>query len=182
MGTRRSVTSPCSRPRPSPRAPHTAPQARWAQAEYRLLRHAAVAGWCTRLEAGLAPAQREASNQWRLLLVTGWPLIHEPDREIAYLALSHRTEYHSAVAGPAVSAGSQLSPADVRALLRRACYYLAEDAADDPPGMPRPATRSRTCCGPARAALRYPGGPGMRSPGTWISPTSSMMPTGSVPC
>ncbi|HEX9542029.1 MAG TPA: hypothetical protein VGA04_28190, partial [Streptosporangiaceae bacterium] len=104
--------------------------------------------------------------------MTGWPLIHEPDREIAYLAqypelaraidltrdrsygqvhppwavvlhvpgfaaehaLSHRSEYHSAVAGPAVSAGSQPSPADVRALLRRACYYLAEDAADDPPG------------------------------------------------
>jgi hypothetical protein len=158
----------------APGAAYCSP-AMWAQAEYRLLRHAIVAGWCNRLEAGLAPTQHESSDQWRLLLVTGWPLTHEPDREIAYLAqypelaratdltrdrsygqahppwavvlhvpgfaaehaLTHRSDYHSAVAGPVVPAGSQPGLADVRALLRRACYYVAEDAADDP-GQPLP--------------------------------------------
>lgn len=63
--------------------------AAWAQAEYRALRQAVALGWCQRLDAALAQVEPEAADvpgKWRLPLITGWPLVAERDRELAYLA------------------------------------------------------------------------------------------------
>jgi hypothetical protein len=63
---------------------HTTPAA-WATAEFRAVRARIVAGWCTRLDAALHGARPGVGGGERLLLVVGWPITAEPDREIAYL-------------------------------------------------------------------------------------------------
>ncbi|HEX8631611.1 MAG TPA: hypothetical protein VF755_25925, partial [Catenuloplanes sp.] len=68
----------------TPAAGHTGPAA-WAAAEYRLVRRHIVDGWCARLAAALHDGQAHSGGGDQLLLVAGWPIINEPDREVAYL-------------------------------------------------------------------------------------------------
>jgi hypothetical protein len=63
--------------------------AEWASAEYWALRHAVALRWCERLEAALIQVEAEAdevTGQWKLLLIAGWPLTADRDRDLAYLA------------------------------------------------------------------------------------------------
>jgi len=62
--------------------------AAWAHAEYRSVRETVARRWCQRLEAALSEVEADAaevSARWRLLLIVGWPLTAERDRELAYL-------------------------------------------------------------------------------------------------
>jgi hypothetical protein len=63
---------------------HPSPAA-WAAAEYRLVRRRVVEGWCARLAAALHDGHLHSGDGDQLLLVAGWPITHEPDREVAYL-------------------------------------------------------------------------------------------------
>lgn len=68
----------------TPATGHASPAA-WAVAEYRLLRRQVVDSWCARLGTALHDGQGHTDGGDQLLLVAGWPIINEPDREIAYL-------------------------------------------------------------------------------------------------
>lgn len=68
----------------TPATGHASP-AEWAAAEYALVRRHIVAGWCTRLDTALHDGQFHTGDGDQLLLVAGWPIISESDREIAYL-------------------------------------------------------------------------------------------------
>ncbi|MEV6927570.1 hypothetical protein AB0M46_24130 [Dactylosporangium sp. NPDC051485] len=63
---------------------HASPAA-WAAAEYRLVRRHVVDAWCTRLAAALHDGHLHSGDGDQLLLVAGWPIINDPDREVAYL-------------------------------------------------------------------------------------------------
>jgi len=66
----------------TPPGGHPGPAA-WAAVEYAAIRRQIVAGWCTALTTLLEdPAQPDGQ---RLLLVAGWPVVSERDRELAYL-------------------------------------------------------------------------------------------------
>ncbi|RSM44741.1 hypothetical protein DMB66_52015 [Actinoplanes sp. ATCC 53533] len=68
----------------TPSTGHATPAA-WAAAEYRLARRHIVDGWCARLGAALHDGQMHTGGDDQLLLIAGWPIINEPDREVAYL-------------------------------------------------------------------------------------------------
>lgn len=69
----------------TPPGAHPSPAA-WAAEEYRALRHRTAAGWCDRLDTALRHAQHTAERDTeQLLLVGGWPITSEQDRELAYL-------------------------------------------------------------------------------------------------
>lgn len=63
---------------------HASPAA-WAAVEFQLVRRHVVDGWCTRLAAALHDGHLHSGDGDQLLLVVGWPIINEPDREVAYL-------------------------------------------------------------------------------------------------
>jgi hypothetical protein len=68
----------------TPPAGHDTPAA-WAAAEYRVVRRHVVDDWCARLGTALQDGQTHFGGGDQLLLVAGWPIIWEPDREVAYL-------------------------------------------------------------------------------------------------
>jgi hypothetical protein len=69
----------------TPAGGHATP-ADWAAAEFTEVRRRLVALWCARLNTVLHEAHLHAGDTEQLLLVAGWPITFEPDREIAYLA------------------------------------------------------------------------------------------------
>ncbi|WP_433221440.1 hypothetical protein ACQP00_20645 [Dactylosporangium sp. CS-047395] len=64
-------------------AGHASPAA-WAAAEYQLLRTHVVDIWSSRLAAALHDGHLSSGDGEQLLLIVGWPIVNEPDREIAY--------------------------------------------------------------------------------------------------
>jgi len=82
--------------------------AEWAHAEYQAVRAVTTRRWHRRLEAALAEVHDqadEATGQWRLLLIMGWPPAAERDRELAYLA--HYPELLRTPQVPTPASGSE---------------------------------------------------------------------------
>ncbi len=58
----------------------------WAQADYQAALHVIAAAWNDRLDAQLTELLGQPTDCWQLLLVLGWPLTSDGDRDLAYLA------------------------------------------------------------------------------------------------